>query len=166
MTDLSWQIWQIMSLKYDHRPHYTWPATLIEDNDERLFLSSVVGGILVHHTRGFEEAQTLPSDLTFWRNRWYNVFTNYDENRLLRNFYCNVTMPLFLQANTINYVDLDLDVRVYPDGSYTLLDEDEFAEHTVQYNYPDWVQRRAYEAVDEIVALAKAGEGPFALLRL
>ena len=161
MTDLTWQI---VSLKYDHRKHYTWPATLVEDDGERLFLRTVVGGTLVHYSRGFEELQRNPSDLTFWRDRWYNIFVNYTEAGVLRNFYCNVTMPLFITDHTLNFVDLDLDVRVYPDGSWVLLDEDEFALHAVQFNYPDWLQKRARQAVGEITELAQAGEGPFALL--
>src|ERR1043166_9277883 len=71
-------VWQILSLKYNQQPHYTWPAALIDDDGERLRLSTVIGGLLVHYTRGFEEAQVLRSDLTFWRERWYNVFTNYN----------------------------------------------------------------------------------------
>jgi uncharacterized protein len=156
--------WQIAALKYDRRPHYTWPATFVEDDGNRLFLKTVVGGMLVHYSRGFEEPQANPSDLTFWRDRWYNVFTNYDPLGYLRNFYCNVAMPLSLQGNTISYIDLDLDVRVYPDGSYKVLDEDEFAQHTIDFNYPKSLQERALQAVNEIITLAKSGAGPFSIL--
>jgi uncharacterized protein len=161
MTNLTHQI---LSLKFDQKPHYTWPADLVSDDGECLFLSSIIGGTLIHYTRGFQEPQNLPSDMTFWRGRWYNVFRNYDPNYRLRNFYCNVGMPLEIEGDTIKYVDLDLDVRVYPDGSFELLDEDEFALHTVQYNYPQWVQQNAWQAVDEIKAMATAREGPFRLI--
>jgi protein associated with RNAse G/E len=157
--------WKILSLKYDQKPHYTWPANFIEDDGERLYLRSVLGGVLTHYTRGFEEPQKLPSDLTFWRDRWYNVFVNYDADYSIRNFYCNVGMPPIIASNLVTFVDLDLDVRVYPDGSYDLLDEDEFAVHRVHYNYPEWVQQRAWQAVDEIIALAAAHEGPFQLIK-
>jgi protein associated with RNAse G/E len=158
-------IWQIAALKYGNQPHYTWPATFKDDDGEQLRLSTVVGGVLVHHTRGFQELQRRPSDLTFWRNRWYNVFTNYDEDGTLRNFYCNVAMPPSIDENTLNFVDLDLDVRVFPDGTHVLLDEDEFLLHTAKYDYPEWVQNRARQAIDEIVALANQREGPFILLK-
>src|SRR5438045_2892424 len=114
-------VWQILSLKFDKRPHYTWPAVLNEDNGHLLRLRSLIGGTLIHYTRGFEEAVRRPADLTFWRDRWYNVFTNYHEDGKLRNFYCNVTMPLTVQDSTISFVDLDLDVRVAPDGTYRIL---------------------------------------------
>jgi protein associated with RNAse G/E len=157
-------VWQILSLKYNQQPHYTWPAALIDDDGERLRLSTVMGGLLVHYTRGFEEAQVLRSDLTFWRERWYNVFTNYDADGKLSNLYCNVAMPFVISENTLQYVDLDLDVRFYPGGTYEILDEDEFEQHAAELQYPVQVRNRALQAVDEIIALAKSRVEPFDLL--
>src|SRR6266540_349891 len=102
-------VWQILSLKYNQQPHYTFPATLDKDDGEQLRLSLVIGGLLTHYTRGFEQPQLLRSDFTFWRQRWYNVFANYDADDNLKDFYCNVTLPPVISNNTIQYVDLDLD---------------------------------------------------------
>ncbi len=156
--------WQIAALKYDYRPHYTWPADFIDDDGEQIRFSTVIGGTLIHYTRAFEQLQRCPSDLTFWRSQWYNVFTNYDSDHTLHNFYCNVAMPLVIESNTLKYVDLDLDVRIYPDGTYNVLDEDEFIAHAEQFAYPAWLQKRARSAVDEIIALAQARTGPFELI--
>jgi uncharacterized protein len=158
-------VWQILALKYDGRPHYTWPAVLLEDDGERLRLRSVIGGLLVHYTRGFQEPTRRPSDLIFWRDRWYNVFMNLHDDGTIRNFYCNVAMPPSVEDHTIKFVDLDLDVQVFPDGTHRLLDRDEFDLHRVKYAYPDWVQERAEKAVNEILALFEAREGPFSSLR-
>jgi protein associated with RNAse G/E len=158
------QTWQILALKYDQKPHYTWPATFVDDDGDQLRFESVVGGMLVHYTRGFQEPTRRRSMLTFWRDRWYNVFTNYMLDGQLSNFYCNVAMPCFIKEYTLGFVDLDLDVRVYPDGNYQVLDEDEFELHRVKYSYPAWVQDKARQTVDEIVALSKLGEGPFQIL--
>ena len=157
-------MWQILSLKYNLQPHYTWPATLKDDNGERLHFTTVIGGMLVHYTRGFEQPQILRSDLTFWRERWYNVFTNYDADGNLHDLYCNVAMPLVISGNTLQYVDLDLDLRFNPDGTYELLDEDEFDQHTAELEYPTQVRQRALQTVDEIIALAKSRVEPFSLL--
>jgi protein associated with RNAse G/E len=115
------------------------------------------------HARHREVTQR-PSDLTFWRQRWYNVFTNYHEDGTLRYFYCNVAMPPVIEASTVSFVDLDLDVQVLPDGSFRILDMDEFEQHRVRYGYPDWVQTNALRAVNDILALAEAREGPFGIL--
>ncbi len=156
--------WQVLALKYDGRPHYTWPAVLLEDDGEQLRFRSVIGGLLIHYTRGFQEATRRPSELIFWRERWYNVFKNLHDDGSVRNFYCNVAMPISLEDHTIKFVDLDLDVQIFPDGSHRLLDRDEFELHSVQFGYPDWLQKRAEQAVVEILALFEAREGPFDVL--
>lgn len=157
-------VWQILSLKYDQKHHYTWPATLQSDDGECLRLSTLMGGLLVHYTRGFQEIQTLRSDLTFWRERWYNVFTNYDADGKLRNFYCNVAMPPLISNNTLQYVDLDLDVRFNPDGSHEILDEDEFELHAVEFGYSSQIREQAMQALDDLFTLAKSRIEPFNLL--
>lgn len=161
MTNLTWQI---LATKFDHAAHYAWPATLYDDDGERLRFDSVLGGLLTHYTRGFERPQWKRSAFTFWRERWYNVFTNYDETGALSDFYCNVAMPFTLDSNTLKYVDLDLDVQFFPDGRYEILDEDEFREHSIKFAYPDWLQKRALDAVAEIIALAASRQIPFDIL--
>ena len=36
----------------------------------------------------------------------------------------------------LKYIDYDLDIKVYPNGKYHLLDEDEYEQHMNQMNYP------------------------------
>jgi protein associated with RNAse G/E len=52
--------------------------------------------------------------------------------------YCDITTPpVWLAADEVTAVDLDLDViRRWGIGASELLDEDEFAEHQLRYAYP------------------------------
>ena len=45
---------------------------------------------------------------------------------LLRGWYCNVGKPALLDGDCLSYVDLALDLLVFPDGRQVVLDEDEF----------------------------------------
>jgi len=65
---------------------------------------------------------------TYFTNRWYNVFAVYDrdENRL-KAWYCNIGHPAEIGEGVVSYIDLALDLVVYPDGRQLVLDEDEFA---------------------------------------
>jgi len=65
---------------------------------------------------------------TYFTDRWYNVFEIHDrEDDRLKGWYCNIGRPAVMESeNTISYVDLALDLWVAPDGSQTVLDEDEF----------------------------------------
>jgi uncharacterized protein len=63
----------------------------------------------------------------YFDNRWYNIFQLHDrEHGTLKGWYCNVTRPAQFYPDRIDYVDLALDLLVFPDGRQLVLDEDEF----------------------------------------
>ena len=63
---------------------------------------------------------------------WFNIFEIHDRaDDHLKGWYCNVTMPAEIASQTIRYVDLALDLLVFPDGKQLVLDEDEFAEFSI-----------------------------------
>ncbi len=85
------------------------------DRDDRLF-----HGVWLCKGDRFVEA--------YFTHRWYNIFEiHHREGDALKGWYCNITRPARLLNGRVEYVDLALDVLVYPDGSSLLLDEDEFA---------------------------------------
>ncbi|NLG99731.1 MAG: DUF402 domain-containing protein [Chloroflexi bacterium] len=81
---------------------------------------SVFHGILLGRDDRFVEL--------FFTDRWYNIFEMHDrESEQIKGWYCNITMPAEIDDHTVSYVDLALDLLVYPDGRQLVLDEDEFA---------------------------------------
>ncbi len=66
---------------------------------------------------------------TWYTDRWYNIFEIHDrDDDALKGWYCNIGKPAVFDADdVISYVDLALDLWVAPDGTQTVLDEDEFA---------------------------------------
>ena len=64
---------------------------------------------------------------TFYNNRLYNVFEIYDRDDAgLKGWYCNVSRPAVIAETTVSWVDLALDLWVWPDGSQAVLDAEEF----------------------------------------
>jgi uncharacterized protein len=64
---------------------------------------------------------------TWYRERWYNIFEIHDrDDGLLKIWYCNVGKPVEFADGVVSYIDLALDLLVYPDGRQEVLDEDEF----------------------------------------
>lgn len=97
---------------------------------------------------------------TFYANRWYNVFAVHDGERL-KGFYCNITRPARLEDSGHIYAeDLALDLIVYPDGRWDVMDEDEFTALPL----PDWERQQAHQALAELQLLATRREGPFRTL--
>lgn len=164
---------QVVARKFTNKLHYSFPAQLLEDDGDLVRVYFPIGTLITHHTRGFTFVEQYNTEAWFWRSRWFNVFVNCNADGSLWGLYCNVATPITLtEAHSstngnaaptleVGWIDLDLDVRFRPDGSYQLLDEDEFDLHRVAYGYPDEVQNAARRAVDEITALAQQREGPF-----
>jgi uncharacterized protein len=78
-------------------------------------------GIVLRHGDRFIE--------TYFADRWYNIYEIHDvQTGTLKGWYCNVARPAEIGDERVAYVDLALDLCVYPDGRQLVLDEDEFAE--------------------------------------
>ena len=65
---------------------------------------------------------------TFYLNEWYNIFRISSGDGTLKGFYFNITRPPMIEGDLIRWEDLAIDIWVRPDGSYLILDEDEFEE--------------------------------------
>ena len=84
---------------------------------------------------------------TFYTDRWYNIFEIHDrETDHLKGWYCNVCQPAEIVDGTVSYVDLALDLLVYPDGKQLVLDEDEF--NALQL--PEGLRMKALEALEQL----------------
>jgi hypothetical protein len=92
----------------------------------------------------------------YYADRWFNIFEIYDRaDGKVKCWYCNVTLPAEIEGDVIRYVDLALDLIVYPDGRQKVLDEDEFAALEI----PAEVRGGALAALEELKRLVRPGEG-------
>jgi predicted RNA-binding protein associated with RNAse of E/G family len=84
---------------------------------------------------------------TYFTDRWYNIFEIHarDDNHL-RGWYCNISRPVEINGDTISWIDLALDLLVFPDLRQVVLDEDEFARLEIS---PD-ERRQAQAALVEL----------------
>ncbi|HTX80089.1 MAG TPA: DUF402 domain-containing protein [Longilinea sp.] len=96
----------------------------------------------------------------YYTDHWYNIYEIYDrETGALKCWYCNVSYPAEIVDGQISYVDLALDLLVFPGGKQLVLDEDEFA--ALQLPEADRLQAR--RALGELQALFK-DDGGFKLV--
>ncbi len=92
----------------------------------------------------------------YFFDRWYNIDEIYDrDDGHLKAWYCNVTTPAKLAGVDISYIDLALDLLVYPDGRQQVLDEDEFEAESLD----EETRRRARSALQALEALVKPERG-------
>jgi predicted RNA-binding protein associated with RNAse of E/G family len=95
----------------------------------------------------------------FYTDRWHNIFAiRSHETGRLKGWYCNIARPASISTEIVAAEDLILDVWVAPDGSWQVLDEDEFAaDHTLDQP----TREAALSALDMLLAQIAAREPPF-----
>ncbi len=99
---------------------------------------------------------------TFYTDRWYNIFEIYDhDDHSFKGWYCNLGNPAVIEEDTVSYVDLALDLWVAPDGTQTVLDEDELDE----LGLDEELRQKVYAGLHELQLTLKSKrplyQGPF-----
>jgi len=106
----------------------------------------------------------------FYDDRGYNVIVGYAPDGTLRACYCNICTPatfvLTQDGPEIHFIDLDLDVLVWPDGRCVVTDEDDFATNGARYGYPPAIRRAARDAVAALLHAVRERQDPFDQLGL
>lgn len=105
--------------------------------------------VLEHHDRFVEH---------FYADRWYNIFEIHSvRDDHLKGWYCNIVKPAAFCETAIEQIDLALDVWINPDGSYHVLDREEFD----ALDLDRATRLRAQQAVGELLYLLYHHAAPF-----
>ena len=75
------------------------------------------------------------------------------------HYYCNIASPSLVDEEAIKNIDYDLDVKIFPNGKFIVLDEDEYLQHSRQMHYGhrlDVVVRQGLQSVLNDIALQKS----------
>jgi protein associated with RNAse G/E len=102
---------------------------------------------------GVERLQRTGADQWFFPDRWYSLLRFRTRNNQTVGYYVNFSLPLTeLRKNYYRDVDLELDLWVEPDGTATILDQDEFQLEIDQERLcDDWV-RSVNQSLAEVSA--------------
>ena len=150
----------VHALKYDGRLHRQWPARLSARTGALVVLDGVFDEEIRHPLLGRIAPGTTSTEY-YWTDRWYSVFRFREPDGALRNYYCNINGPAEFDGRLLSFVDFDIDVLVAPDFTVQVLDEDEFARHTTEFNYPAELCAHVRRALVELLALVERREFPF-----
>jgi uncharacterized protein len=152
MPEMPRQQITVRSRKYDQSIRRTWTCALTERRDEIIILVGEFDRDIEHPGLGAISKGTISYEY-FWLDRWYNIFRFHEPDGTFRNYYCNVAMPPTFANGVLDYVDLDIDILVWPGNKYQVVDRDDFERNTLKYGYPQEVLQRAEESVNEMIAL-------------
>jgi len=152
----------INSRKYDQSIRRTWVCELIEQTDELLVFVGEFERDVEHPGLGSISRGTLSYEY-YWLDRWYNIFRFHEPSGAFRNFYCNISMPPLFANGVLDYVDLDIDLLVWPGSEYEVLDMEEYEENALKFGYSPATRTNASRALTELIAMIGNDELPKAV---
>ncbi len=97
--------------------------------------------------------------LFFYKKHWFNVIAQLKSFGLF--YYCNLASPYIIDEDIIKYIDYDLDLRVYPDGGYRVLDKNEYKYHKKVMNYPETIDLILKKELKYLIEMKKNNQGHF-----
>jgi hypothetical protein len=150
----------VNSRNYDLSIRRSWTCELISNADEIVILRGVFENEVLHPDLGHIEQGTISYEY-FWFDRWYNIFRFHEPSGSIRNFYCNIGMPPAFDGRVLNYVDLDIDVLVWPDMTHQVLDEAEFAFNAHRWNYPESIRLQTANSLHDLLTMIADRTFPF-----
>lgn len=152
---------RIEKMKYPSVRYYSYQKRLIRHDGDEIILYNPPGLAITDHLRG--GGFYLPTQSVTWcsTERWNNVAAIYESKGAFKFWYCDVSMPCTLADDVLSYVDLDLDLIAYADGTYRVDDEDEFLTHQHEYGYPPEIVARARAELAGLIAAHAARTFPF-----
>lgn len=138
----------------------SWKCRKIDSEGSTLILLGEFSEDVHHKELGLVRAGTLSYEY-FFPDRWYNVFRFEEPSGTLRNWYCNITMPPEISGHTVEYVDLDIDVLIWPDRSIKILDVEEYEENARKHALSQDAREQVSSALTELLAAFQKAEFPF-----
>jgi protein associated with RNAse G/E len=94
----------------------------------------------------------------YWFDKFYNLLEIFELSGELFHIYINVASPPEFENGIMSFKDHELDVSRYVPKPAELVDEDEFTEAAVKYQYSQEFQDKMYLAAKEALELANHWE--------
>lgn len=148
----------IQSYKHDGSLHRTWAKALVIENSDESTVA-VTDQSYVVESDGRKWITKEPAICFFYDNCWYNIISMIRKTGVY--YYCNIASPSLYDGESIKNIDYDLDVKVYPDNSYSILDEYEYECHSKKMKYPEEVKIIIKKEMDRLISKIKNKEKPF-----
>ena len=148
----------IQAYKDDGQVHRTWTSALLLDKKDN-YLVLVTDHCLVVEANGRKWVTKEPAICFYYTDRWYNVISMVRKTGIY--YYCNIASPSLYDGEAIKNIDYDLDVKIFPDGEYSVLDKNEYNYHIKKYNYSPKLQAKIESQLNLLIDEIKNKKEPF-----
>ena len=149
---------QIHCYKHDGSLHRKWDEAVVLDifDDYMVFGNNKT---TVVDSDGKVWKTREPAVMFFYKNRWFNIIGQLKDYGIY--FYCNIATPALIDNKIIKYIDYDLDLRVFPNGSFKILDRMEYKYHKKQMHYSSRLDFILKYELGNLIDMVRVREMPF-----
>lgn len=150
---------QIHCYKHNGNLHQLCDEAIVLDVDnEKIVVANNKAKLTEADGRSYRAKE--PAILFFYKKHWFNIIGQLKQFGLF--YYCNIATPYIIDNKIIKYIDYDLDLRVFPDGGFKILDYNEYNYHRKLMHYPNEVQLIIKNELNNLITMKRKNEGPFA----
>ena len=149
---------EIHCYKHNGHLHRQWDeAVLLEKNKDYMVFGNNRTTVVDSDGQVWNTKE--PAILFFFNNRWFNIIGQLKDYGIY--FYCNIATPFLIDENVIKYIDYDLDLRVFPTGSFKVLDRMEYKFHKRQMHYSNRLDFILRYELGNLIELVRNKDFPF-----
>lgn len=139
---------QIQCYKHNGKIHRAWDEAILLD-EKKDYMVFGNNKTIVTKAEGITWKTKEPAIMYFFKHRWFNIIAQLKRDGIY--YYCNIASPFIIEENTIKYIDYDLDLRIFPNGQYKVLDKLEYNYHKKIMNYSSDLDKVLCMALDELI---------------
>lgn len=149
---------QIHCYKHNGKIHRIWEESVVlEETDDYLVCGNYKTNVIENDGRSHSTKEA--ALVFFYKHSWFNIIAQFKEFGLF--YYCNIASPYIEDEDTIKYIDYDLDLRVFPDGGFRVLDKNEYKYHKRLMNYSDDLDMIINKELEALIKMKTEKKGPF-----
>ena len=150
--------YNIHGYKHNGKLYKTWDeAILLDETDEYYVFGNKNTKVSKIFGKSWYTKET--AILFYFKNNWYNVVAQLKKKGIY--YYCNIASPVIIEDRTIKFIDYDLDLRVFPDNTYKILDKQEYEYHKRIMKYSKDLQQIIKFKLSELINKFNNREFPF-----
>ena len=149
---------EIHCYKHNGKLHRQWDEAVVLDiKDDYIVFGN--NRTIVVDSDGKVWRTKEPAIMFFFKDRWFNIIGQIKDYGIY--FYCNIATPFLIDDNVIKYIDYDLDLRVFPNGSFKILDRMECKYHKKQMHYSNRLDFILKYELGNLIDMVRLKEEPF-----
>lgn len=153
-----WDDIVVHSYKHNEKLHRIWAhATVVDTDDITIKIANYRTKVIEANGRFWYTKE--PSVTWFFKDRWFNIIGIIRPTGIF--YYCNIASPYLIDDEALKYIDYDLDIKVAPDYSYTVLDRKEYNKHKVKMAYPEDLKPILENELNALKHMVETKQGPF-----